>query len=370
MDGSRAFKTMRLSYAGVCAGCDSGLAAGTRAHYLPPTKTVRCLDCGPTEASVDAATEHASTPSPEGLDRPDAGGGAGPPPAIFVSWPSEPAPPATAGGVAEKVLSQGALPRAARCGDCGRKLRRGAEALHDDALTEVLCLECVALDTVHSLGTPGAGARREHARRLERHQTRVRTAHPRLGGLILAVADDPQHVRAWQTGAVGEEEFGRRLSGCSGPKLKVLHDRKIPRSSANIDHLAVTSQCVWVLDAKRYKGKVETRGGGLLSTRAPELYVGGRNQTKLVEGVQRQVDTVRSVLTPFASELGVTGPPEVRGALVFINAEFGIFTSPFAVDGVWVGWGKAIRKRLGEEAAGPLPVDGVAKRLARELRAG
>ena len=280
MDGSRAFKTMRLRYAGVCAGCGSGLAAGTRAHYLPPTRTVRCLDCGPVEASVDAATERASTSGPGDPDRPDAGGGAEPPPATFVSWPSEPAPPATAGGVAEKVLSQGALPRGARCGDCGRKLRRGAEALHDDALTAVLCMECVALDTVHSLGTPGAGARREHARRLERHQTRVRTAHPRLGGLILAVADDPQHVRAWQAGAVGEEEFGRRLSGCSGPKLKVLHDRKMPRSCANIDHLAVTSQCVRI------------------------------------------------------------------------------------------GWGKAIRERLGEEAAGPLPLDGVAKRLARGLRAG
>ena len=135
----------------------------------------------------------------------------------------------------------------------------------------MLCLEYVTLDTVHSLGTPGAGARREHARRLDRHQTWVRTAHPRLGGLILALADDPQHVRAWPFGAVGEEEFGRRLSGCSGPQLKVLHDRKLPRSSANIDHLAVTAEAVWVLDAKRYKGKVETRGGGVFSTRAPGL---------------------------------------------------------------------------------------------------
>jgi hypothetical protein len=238
-------------------------------------------------------------------------------------------------------------------------------------LSEVLCLECVTLDTVHTLGTPGAGARREHARRLERHQTRVRTAHPRLGGLILALADDPQHARAWQTGAVGEEEFGRRLSGCSGPGLKVLHDRKLPRSSANIDHLAVTAEGVWVLDAKRYKGKVETRGGGLFSSRAPELYVGGRNQTKLVGGVKRQVEIVRSLLAPLASELGMTTLPEVRGALVFVNAEFGLFAAPFAVDGVWVGWGKAVRKRLStEETAGSLPVDIVAKRLARELRAG
>jgi hypothetical protein len=185
-----------------------------------------------------AATEPPKPPPPSPSSRLS---GAPTPAPTFVAWPPE-SPPANPARSAqpETVLSQGELPRAAPCGDCGRKLRRGAEALHDEALTEVLCLECVTLDTVHSLGTPGAGARREHARRLDRHQTRVRTAHPRLGGLILALADDPQHVRAWQTGAVGEEEFGRRLSGCSGPQLKVLHDRKLPRSSANIDHLAVT----------------------------------------------------------------------------------------------------------------------------------
>jgi hypothetical protein len=368
MDGARAVKTMKLRYAGVCVGCDAPLPAGIRAHYLPPTKTVRCLDCGPTEAPPVAATEPPKPPPPSPSSR--LSGAPGPAP-TFVAWPPESSSDSPARDAqAETVLSQGELPRAAPCGDCGRNLRRGAEALHDRVLTEVLCLECVTLDTVHSLGTPGAGARREHARRLDRHQTRVRTAHPRLGGLILALADDPQHVRAWQTGAVGEEEFGRRLSGCSGPQLKVLHDRKIPRSSANIDHLAVTTEAVWVLDAKRYKGRVETRGGGLLSARPPELYVGGRNQTKLVEGVKRQVAIVHSLLSPLASELGIAVPPEVRGALVFIDAEFGLFTSPFVVDDVWVGWGKAIRKRLGEEATGRHPVDEVAKRLARELRAG
>jgi hypothetical protein len=367
MDGPKAVKTMRLRYDGACAGCDMSLLAGVRAHYLPSTKTVRCLDCGPADAAPVEATEPPKPPSPGRTDPP---GAAPPPDRTFVAWPPGPPTAPAPNDSTEPLLSQGALPRGASCGDCGRKLRRGAEALHDDALTEVLCLECVTLETVHSLGTPGAGARQEHARRLERHQTRVRTAHPRLGGLILALAEDPQHVRAWQTGAVGEEEFGRRLSGCSGPRLKVLHDRKLPRSAANIDHLAVTTETVWILDAKRYKGKVETRGGGLFSTRPPELYVGGRNQTKLVEGVKRQVETVQSLLSTLASELGMAAPPEARGALVFINAEFGLFANPFAVDGVWVGWGKAIRKRLGDETAGELPGDVIAKRLARELRAG
>lgn len=369
MDEPKAVKTMRLRYDGTCAGCTARLPASTRAHYLPPTRTVRCLDCGPRSAEPQPATDRGASPAaPTPSVAPARAEPSGP---TFVAWPAETVPSTAAQADApEAVLSQRELPRAAVCGDCGRKLRRGAEALHDAELSEVLCLDCVALETVHALGTPGAGARREHARRLDRHQTRVRTAHPRLGGLILAVSEDPQHVRAWQTGAVGEEEFGRRLSGCSGPMLKVLHDRKLPRSSANIDHLAVTTETVWILDAKRYKGRVETRGGGMLSRRPPELYVGGRNQTKLVEGVTRQVEMVRALLSPLASELGLSSPPEVRGALVFIHAEFGLFASPFEIDGVWIGWGKAIRKRLGEETTGALRVDATAKRLARELRAG
>jgi hypothetical protein len=187
--------------------------------------------------------------------------------------------------------------------------------------------------------------------------------------LILALSDDSAHVPAWQTGAAGEEEFGQRLSGLASPSLKVLHDRKLPRSSANIDHLVVTSEAVWVLDAKRYKGKVETRGHGLFSRRPPDLYVGGRNQMKLVDGVQRQVDAVRGVLTPFAVERGIPQPP-VRAALVFVEGEFGLLPSPLTLDGVWIGWGRSIRKRLRQESTGRLPVADLAKRLARELRAG
>lgn len=69
----------------------------------------------------------------------------------------------------------------------------------------------------------------------------------------------------------------------------MLHDRKVPGKVANFAHLAVTSRTVWILDAKRYKGKIETRGHGLFSKRTPDLFVNGRNQTKLVEGVKRHL---------------------------------------------------------------------------------
>jgi hypothetical protein len=62
VDGVPAVKTMRLRYAGVCAGCDTPLPAGVRAHYLRPTKTVRCLDCGPSQRPEAATTVPAVTP--------------------------------------------------------------------------------------------------------------------------------------------------------------------------------------------------------------------------------------------------------------------------------------------------------------------
>jgi hypothetical protein len=344
-------KTMKLRYVGACVGCERVLPAGERAHYLRATKSVRCLECG------------------TGSGQP-AGQAVGVVPELVVIAPQAvPAEPARdRAGSGELELVQGPVPKTGTCGDCGRQVRRGTEALHGTGGRTLLCLECVAVDTAHSLGTPGAGARIEHAKRLERHQSKVRTRHPRLGGVILALSDEPQHVTAWRTGAVGEEEFGRKLSQAASPKLIVLHDRKLPGSRANIDHVAVTPGCVWILDAKRYKGKVETRGHGPFSRRPPDLFVGGRNQTKLVEGVKKQVEAVRSILAPLAGEHG-SDEFQVRGGLVFIGADFGLFASPFAVDGVWVGWGKAIRKRLSYEGEGPLAASEVAKRLAREVRA-
>ena len=38
--------------------------------------------------------------------------------------------------------------------------------------------------------------------------------------------------------------------------IAVLHDRRIPGSKANIDHIAITAAGIWVIDAKRYKGDV------------------------------------------------------------------------------------------------------------------
>jgi hypothetical protein len=79
-------------------------------------------------------------------------------------------------------LVPGESPRAGDCEDCDRRLKHGSEALFALTGTAVLCIECVTLDTVHSRGVAGGRARKEHRKRRQRHQTTVRTAHPKLAG--------------------------------------------------------------------------------------------------------------------------------------------------------------------------------------------
>lgn len=58
---------------------------------------------------------------------------------------------------------------------------------------------------------------------------------------------------------LGEERLGTRLNELADDSLRMLHDRRIPRSRANIDHLAVTRSGVFVIDAKKYKGRTEAQ---------------------------------------------------------------------------------------------------------------
>ena len=64
----------------------------------------------------------------------------------------------------------------------------------------------------------------------------------------------------------------------------------MPGSRANIDHLAVAPSGVHVIDAKRYKGKIEVRKPFFGDAK---LFIGGRDKTKLVDGLERQAEAVR-----------------------------------------------------------------------------
>jgi hypothetical protein len=155
------------------------------------------------------------------------------------------------------------------------------------------------------------------------------------------VSDEPQNVRSWSKGAVGEEALGARLSELANERLVVLHDRRTPGSKANIDHLAITPSGVFVIDAKHYSGRVEKRDLGGWFRTDERLYVGKRDCTKLVLASEDQAEMIRDAL----ASLGIQGIP-VRPVLCFVGADWGMFPSPLAYGSVLVTWPKALYERL------------------------
>ena len=250
------------------------------------------------------------------------------------------------------------------CRLCGTPLPARAEAVYERATKTVRCVThpnpevitvggpepAILPGEAIEAGTPGASARREFERRSARREERIRTAHPKLGGLIHALTDDPQSTRAWDIGALGEERLGHRLNELVTDQLRVLHDRRIPGSRANIDHLAVTPTGVYVIDAKKYRGRPALKvEGGLLRPRVEKLLVGTRNCTPVVDGVIKQVAIVRDQLDDSVP---------VHGVLCFVEADWPLIGGSFVTRGVEALWPKKLYPRL--RSAGPLGEEAIA----------
>jgi hypothetical protein len=141
--------------------------------------------------------------------------------------------------------------------------------------------------------------------------------------------------------------------------IAILHDRRIPGSKANIDHIAITRSGIWVIDAKRYKGRPELKiEGGILRPRVEKLLVGRRDCTKLVDGVLKQVGLVRDFV----------GDVPVTGALCFVEADWPQVGGAFATRGVHVLWPKRLAKVLAEATAGDVDVAAMRESVASRCK--
>jgi hypothetical protein len=164
-------------------------------------------------------------------------------------------------------------------------------------------------------GQAGASARREYERRKRAREQQARDKWGALGVLVSKLIDEPQSTRAWKQGGHGEEETARRLDRhLHEHGVLLLHDRRIPgHGNANIDHLAVGPGGVTVIDSKAHRGRVQVqRVGRMFSRRRSMLLIAGRDQTKLIDGVERQIGYVRKALAEIER-----GTIDVRGALCF-----------------------------------------------------
>lgn len=247
---------------------------------------------------------------------------------------------------------------AGTCRLCARGLSAGADAVYERVSKTVRCIDCAGGATDSDPGAPGASARREYERRRDNREQRIRSDHPKLGGLILALTDEPQSTNAWERGAVGEELMAQRLTDLP-ETFRILHDRRIRGARANIDHIVIGPTGVWVIDAKRYVGKrpalrVE---GGLIRARVESLRIGGRDGTKLVQGVQSQVERVTAALREAA--------PPVTGVLCFLEADWPLIGGSFSVDGIHVLWPRLLVQRVMDAPPQLIDVDLIHTQLAR-----
>ncbi len=254
---------------------------------------------------------------------------------------------------------------AGECRECRAVLPEGTWAGYDRSTRSVVCVRCpgageaevVAVDS----GVAGASALREYERRKTKRETRIREAHPKLGGLLLALSDDPQSTRAWQTGARGEVVLGRRLDSLRERGIHVLHDRRIQGTKANIDHIVVSPRGVFVIDAKKYSGTPSLRvEGGLFRPRVESLIIGSRDRTPLVHGVLKQVRLVADAL----SQAGL-GEISSYGMMCFVDADWPLLGGNFTISGVEVLWPrKAVERITGPGTLSATDVDAAARILA------
>jgi hypothetical protein len=94
---------------------------------------------------------------------------------------------------------------------------------------------------------------------------------PWLAGLLAAAGAAwrlrfraSQPTRAWRDGARGERATARRLHRLERCGYVVLHDLEVPGSHANLDHVAIGPAGVFVIDSKRYRGRLYLASDGML----------------------------------------------------------------------------------------------------------
>jgi hypothetical protein len=256
------------------------------------------------------------------------------------------------------------------CAICGIAQPAGTQATWSPSTRRVYCTACAggAVLAIAAAGTAGGGARRIHDRRSERDTADLRRRWGRLAPLAELVSGPKQSTQAWAQGAEGEARLAAYLERELAGMAILLHDRRIPGSRANIDHVAVGPSGVWVIDAKRYTGRVERRDVGGLLRQDVRVFVGGRDRTKLAHAMPRQVSAVGSALADVPAFADVP----VRAALCFTDSDWGVLNlgKPFVVGEVLVAYPGALADAIRQpELVDGAAVGRVAARLATALSA-
>lgn len=271
-------------------------------------------------------------------------------------------------------LSLLTLHRGDTCMRCATAVPARSRAWWDRSSKSVVCVICEPVRSDDPLppppaierGTPRASTEREYQRRAaeQGHEIGARSRPGLVGRAMKLLADEPPSRTADPNGAEGE----RRLARLLDTELRdavTLHDRKVPITRSNLDHLVIAPSGIWLIDAKRDAGEVECRSTGAFGSSEPRLFVNGRNQTRLIHAMGWHVAAVRAQLDTIGF-----GEVPVHPVVCFTSSRWARSTFPFDVHGVLVTWPSALVDAIG--APGALDVrlvELVARHLSPTLEA-
>ena len=249
------------------------------------------------------------------------------------------------------------------CSRCGVALHAGDIAVYERATRTIHCVSCpIAPDPEPpeiDVGVAGRSARQEHERRVAKREAAVKQRWgDRIGDVVLALTDQPQSTRAWAVGVRGEEKLAKALDG-----FTVLHDRRVPGTRGNIDHIVIASSGTFVVDAKNYEGRIEIRNHGWFLRPDERLHVGRRDCSALADKLGWQVAAVEKALLA----AGVEALPPITPVLCFIDGDWPLIAPPEVFRGVRLESAKSLRKRLSGDVLDEAAVAWVSRTLAMAL---
>lgn len=247
------------------------------------------------------------------------------------------------------------------CARCGITLRKGTPAAWDRASRTIHCIECPPAADVSvppadapavspeaptpapapitiDPGIAGRSARVEHDRREAKRQQAItdRWGTGFVAKVVRALSDEPQSTRAWAIGAAGEEKLAAELAKV--PSIRMLHDRRVPGTRGNIDHIVVAPAGVFVIDAKNHEGSLAIVDRGGFFHTDYRLTIGRRDCSALADGMTWQVDAVRAALPD--------GAPPVIAVLCFLRVEWPLFRAPDGFRGVLLEGPRSVRRLM------------------------
>jgi len=149
-------------------------------------------------------------------------------------------------------------------------------------------------------------------------KSREMRADPVGGSAALREAQSQRDPK-WLKGATGEYMMDTSLRKRLKDEAIILTDRRVPGAKSNIDHIVIAPTGVWIIDSKKWKGKIEYKAESLTSVNM-HLFVGGKDRTS-------EVESIYGLVIPVAQLIEDRTVP-IHPALVFIEGDWSTASLP------------------------------------------